>query len=89
MGIIRYLKNNSNRINDFINITVSSNNNEGSEQYHPKSVLLFDDINKWFVSKNIKNSWICFDFKDHRVIPDSYLIRSANNNLIVLTQEIG
>lgn len=32
-----------------------------------------------FKSKNEENQWICFDFKDRRIIPSYYSIKSSNN----------
>ena len=61
------------------NDTQSSNNNENSDQYHPRSMFMYEDKGKHFVTKSIKGSWICFDFKDHRVIPTDYTLRSASS----------
>ena len=36
--------------------------------------------NTWFGSKNEPNSWICYDFKESRVEPTSYSIRSARGS---------
>lgn len=78
-GIVSYMKKNSTtNIYDLIDITYSSNNNENSDQYHPRSMFMYEDKGKHFVTKNIKGSWICFDFKDHRVIPTDYTLRSAS-----------
>lgn len=78
-GIFSYLKNNSsNKIDDIVNITVSSSNNEGYEQFYPINMLLYNKKNKFFATKSIENSWVCFDFKEHRVIPTDYTLRSYN-----------
>lgn len=42
----------------------------------PQNVILFNDQNKYFMSNEDKDAWICFDFKDNRVIPTDYTIRS-------------
>ena len=79
-GIVSYMKKNSTtNIYDLIDITYSSNNNENSDQYHPRSMFMYEDKGKHFVTKSIKGSWICFGFKDHRVIPTDYTLRSASS----------
>lgn len=74
-GIIKYLQNSNNESQiDFTSSSIESN----AEHHHPRNVALFDDQNKNFCSENIENSWICFDFKKHRIIPNEYSIRSRN-----------
>ena len=78
-GILNYLMSQSNgQIEKEINITSSSvlcNN----DNYQPRNVVLFGDKNKYFYSENYTNSWLCFDFKEHRIIPTDYTIRSYPN----------
>ena len=75
-GIIHHLREKSNnQIENEINITASSILFD-NESYHPRNVVLFEDQNRFFCSKNFENSWLCFDFKDNRVIPTHYTIRS-------------
>lgn len=60
-----------------INITASSlsgNNNN----YKPENVIDYEFIDSAFYSKNEKNSWIKFDFKERKVKPSAYSIRSNN-----------
>ena len=77
-GIFNYLRNKtSNNIESAINITASS---IYSSSYHPKDVTYFDDKNKFFISQNMQNSWICFDFKEYRVIPTAYTIRTTTSS---------
>lgn len=81
-GIISYLRTESNnRIENLINICSSSND---SEYENPKNVTIFEDKSKYFKSADRSNSWISFDFKEHRIIPTDYTIRSfpagANGN---------
>ena len=54
-----------------VNLTASSVYSD----CHPKNVVDFK-TDLCYCSKNTKNSWICYDFKDHRVIPTSYSLRS-------------
>lgn len=75
-GIINYLQTQTNgQIEKEINITASSVWNK-TEERQPKVVVLFNDINSYFISKNKPNSWICYDFKKYRIIPTEYTIRS-------------
>lgn len=49
-----------------------------SQLYSPYNVCLYgNESNKYFYTDNLQNSWICFDFKDHRIIPTSYIIKSG------------
>ena len=62
-GIINFLSKQSNgQIENYINVTASSN----IKDCPPINSILYDD----------KNSWICFDFKDRRIIPSDYEIKS-------------
>lgn len=71
-GIFRYLRKQSNeQIKNEVNFTASSVS--GGE---PQFVTIFEDQNKFFYTKREQNSWICFDFKNRRVIPTDYTIRS-------------
>lgn len=72
-GIINYFRFKTNgKIENEVLITSSSN--YGTDL--PVNVSLFDDINKVFQSGDQPNAWICFDFKEKRVIPFNYSIRS-------------
>lgn len=46
-----------------------------SQPFGPENIL---SNNTWsyFHSKNLQNSWICIDFKDNQIIPDSYEIKT-------------
>lgn len=76
-GIINYLRNkSSNKIEDEIVVSASSlHDNESNRQ--PQNVTLFDDQSKYFLSNGIKDEWLKFEFKNNRVIPKGYTIRSA------------
>ena len=75
-GIINHLINKtSSNINEALNITASYN------FYDMKNVVTYDDdIMKFFHSRNDPNSWICFDFKDHKIIPTNYSIKTDSRN---------
>ena len=74
-GIIDYLKKQSNyQIKNEIDFTCSSCCNPNS--YQPINVTMFNNKNKYFLSNDSQNSWICFCFKNHRVIPSHYTIRT-------------
>ena len=56
-----------------VNITASSVNSSSEEK---RNAVDFE-TNTYFVSQNTPNSWICYDFKDSRVSPTSYSVRSC------------
>lgn len=79
LGIINYLRTkSSNQTKKEIAVT-SSSCFSNAETYLPENVFLFDDHSKGFASSSIKDSWICIDFKEHRVIPTDYTIRSIGS----------
>lgn len=73
-GIINYLKTNGNIQNE-INITANSTN--GS--YAPFNAISYEDTSKYYGSNNAPGQWLCFDFKERRVIPTDYTIRTFNS----------
>lgn len=75
-GIIRHLLNETNNnIEKELDITSSSVNGDSRK---PKFSISFDDQSKFFQSQSENNGWLRFDFKNHRVIPTHYTIRSYN-----------
>lgn len=73
-GIINYLKSISkDKIFDKIEIK-SSSVLEGKRP--PQNVIIYDNKNKDFSTKNEENSWISFDFKNYTIIPTNYTIQS-------------
>lgn len=77
-GIFNYLQNQTkNKIEDEITIT-SSTIFSNNERYHPRNVTVYNDKGQYFESANGQNNWICFEFKNHFVIPTDYSIRSVN-----------
>lgn len=69
-GILNYLQNNGN-IRDEVGITYSS-----IHRGDPFNLLQYDNKENYFQTQNRPNSWICFEFKKHEVIPSGYIIRS-------------
>lgn len=71
-GIINYLlKESKGAIENEINVTSSSvlyNN-------IPQNVLHFN-TNEEFYAEDGKNNWICFEFKNHKIIPNKYSVIS-------------
>ena len=75
-GIINFLRIKSNdQINKEINFSSSSVISNNTNR-HPHVVSIYDDQMKYFHSNAEENGWICFDFKDKKVIPTDYTIRS-------------
>lgn len=73
-GIINYLKKNSKGdIENEISVTSSST---FSTSYDPRNILIYYDKAKRFLSEDNENFWICIDFKEHRVIPTNYTIKT-------------
>ena len=73
-GILNFLRKKS--LNE-IDITCSSCFGF-SDDYQPKNVIIYEDKKKSFWSNLKSNSWLCFDFKQNRVIPSDYTIRSCS-----------
>lgn len=73
-GIIKYLK--SNNIGNEINITASSCYNDGDDRLQAKNVVLFDS-DDGFSSKDIPESWLKIEFKNHLIIPTDYVIKTS------------
>lgn len=72
-GIVNFLRNKRDkRIENEVDITSSSVDwNNG-----PINVTLFEDKQRHFVSSDSPDSWIQFDFKEHRIVPAFYTVRS-------------
>lgn len=77
-GILNFFKSKSlGKIEREINIT-SSSVYYNQENCKPSNVVLFDDDDNVFLSENQPNSSISFDFRDHRIIPSNYTIKSSD-----------
>lgn len=72
-GIINYFKRNSDIKNE-IDITYSSDNCGGLNK--PFDLIEYENGSKHFTTRNEENSWICIEFKNHKIIPTNYTIRS-------------
>ena len=71
-GILNFLLSESNgNISEKVEITASS------DQQYCQNVTQYDTIN-CYQSSDTQNSWICFDFKNKRIIPKNYQIKSYN-----------
>ncbi|KAK8853703.1 hypothetical protein M9Y10_016245 [Tritrichomonas musculus] len=66
------------QIGDLVGITSSSVASCGSACYQPGNVLRYGDTSNYFHSNYMTGNWICFDFKDRRVIPTHYTLKSVN-----------
>lgn len=69
-GIFGYFRENSN-FDDEVQISFSS---KGSGD--PKLLTDIECTKDYFCTDNKPNSWICFEFKKHEIIPSNYSIRS-------------
>lgn len=81
-GIINFLKKQSNNnIQNIINITASS---IGCLYYPLTNIIEYENNIKYTFTKNEPNQWICIDFKNRKIIPTHYTIRTShdvNNHL--------
>lgn len=79
-GIINYLvKQTNGNIDKEINFTASSIGSSDINSFGPQCVSIFNDRNKIFHSNGNQNEWICFNFKNHQVIPTHYTLRSVDS----------
>ena len=44
--------------------------------YDPYNSIKFDPTSNYFLTDNHPNTYICYEFKNHRIIPTHYTIRS-------------
>ena len=72
-GIFKYFQTHNN-INDELKITASS-----ADCWDINNILKYDDISSFFQTRGEPNSWICFEFKKHQIIPFSYIIRTIDD----------
>lgn len=76
-GIFNYLYNKTNgNIEDEIILTSTSRFSNTSDNF-PSNIFLFNDILRYFRTDDDQNNWICFDFKNRRVAPTFYTIKST------------
>lgn len=73
-GILRHMKNEGS-INRKVSVTSSSNISIDV----PTNVYEYDNDDSLFYSKENgkEDQWLCFDFKEHKIIPTNYTMRST------------
>lgn len=77
-GIIHHLSQETGgNVADNGTIDVTSSSVNGS--FHPKYVVDLEDNQHYFQSKNQQDSWIKFDFKERKVQPKHYTIRTRHD----------
>lgn len=59
-------------------IEVTSSSCIGSNKFEESNVFNFESDDYFFNSKNQKNSWLCYDFKEKKVKITNYSIRSSS-----------
>lgn len=74
-GIFNHLQTQSNIENE-VNLTASSDSGYGDL----KNLLQFDNLDNYFHTDSVENSWICFELKKHSIIPTHYTLRSEKSN---------
>ncbi|KAK8880688.1 hypothetical protein M9Y10_003372 [Tritrichomonas musculus] len=75
-GILNLLRK---RFNEYVfaKVNISSSSMYLNDvEYSALNVIDYDDANKEFCSKDMKNSWLRFDFKDRQIKVTAYTIRS-------------
>ncbi|KAK8876163.1 hypothetical protein M9Y10_006352 [Tritrichomonas musculus] len=72
-GLINYLRKKTN-IEEEISVTYSS-----LSRGDPMTVFRYEEKGNWLYTRDSKNSWFCFEFKKHEIIPTNYTIRTINN----------
>lgn len=75
-GIIAHLKKETgNEIGDEIDFASSSCFSDV-----PINISLFENKNKYFISKDLPGSWVSLHFKKHQVVPTHYTIRTYGSD---------
>lgn len=75
-GILNFLRKKSNKnIESEVEITGSSVL-DSSDRHQPRNVVDYENQSNEFYTKDQPDNWICFDFKEHRIIPTDYTIKS-------------
>ena len=76
-GIINYLrKQTNNQIENEIKITTSSILAKNVDRFGPYNSIQYEN-QLFFMTKNAPNSGICFELKNHQIIPTHCTIRSS------------
>lgn len=63
-------------------IEITSNSIISDPYYHPKNLVDYQQTTAYKSSKNTE-SIVCFDFKDQKIQPTSYSIRSSNSHVLI------
>lgn len=77
IGILNYFRM---KYGDDISKEIISASSCLNKSYSLFNVMIFEDKNLYFLSEESWNSWICFYFKNHQIIPTDYTIRTAKTN---------
>ena len=59
-----------------VNVTGSSIRIEDEDEFQPKDAADFSRLSSYQANGSQENAWLCYDFKDRKVIPKAYVIRS-------------
>jgi hypothetical protein len=79
-GIISYLTRKYNcHVGDRGIVSITASSVADSQNWPLRNVAYFENQNS-FYTKDEPNSWICYDFKDIRIKPTHYSIRSRRDN---------
>ncbi|KAK8880578.1 hypothetical protein M9Y10_003258 [Tritrichomonas musculus] len=71
-GLVNCLRKEGN-IQDEVSITLSS------IQYgDPQNLFIYENKNTYCYTNNVQDSWICFEFKKHEIMPTNYTIRTQS-----------
>lgn len=77
-GILNYIRTKMpNSVFNEIDI-ISSSIYQNNEQYSPRNIIQYENPNVEFCTINEDESWLLIDFKDHRITPNKYVIRSCD-----------
>ena len=52
------------------------------DMHSPQNLIIYNDNEKYFSSKNLENSWVSFNFINYSVIPLNYTLQSDFDNII-------
>lgn len=73
-GIINFIrKTTADNFSSSLNVTASS---VGNSFFSPSNIIDYESNQLYFYTKNVQNSWVRIDFKENRVCPSSYSLRS-------------
>lgn len=81
-GIIHQLtKEAGGNVSDQGIVDITSSSISSFQNSYPKNAVDFDDIQSFYASQNDKyDQWIQFDFKERKIVPTHYSIRTRSDN---------